>query len=444
MRDNDPSDNKPTDASRRALLRGAGMGAAGLAFAGLGLGAASGRANAAVANQTGTAMPAYVGPEPNPYWNSIGPYVSFPQKLPLLRLTDRPVQLETPRHYFASAFTPNEAMFVRYHLPGEPNRVDLAKWRLKVEGKVDSPLSLTFANLLNDYEPHDVAAVLQCSGNSRSYFTPRVAGGQWGNGAIANAKWTGVRLRDVLEKAGVTKGAVQIQFQGLDFGKGPAGYGSHAFMKSWDIDDPALDEAIIAYAMNDAPMPVLNGFPTRMVFPGKFATYWVKHVSWIRLLDHEDTNFWMAKAYKIPDTPDGATTPEAVKNGDVNMVPIGNVEMPVRSFMATPDGATKAVAGMPLTARGVAFSGTGPVTKVEFSTDGGQNWSEATLGTDHGPYSFREWHANFTPDKPGQYMLAVRATDAKGHVQPKDGLWNPGGYLWNKIEQQQLTVGPAA
>ncbi len=428
-----------TDLQRRALLRGAGWGVLGAAAFGLG----TGRASAAVSSQTGEAMPAYIGPQANPHWNSIGPYVAYPQKRPLLRLTDRPVQIETPQAYFDRAFTPNDAMFVRYHLPGEPNHVDLAKWRLEISGQVDKPMSLSLADLLGKYESHDVAAVLQCSGNSRSYFTPRVGGGQWGNGAMANAKWTGVRLRDLLDGAGITGKAVQIQFQGLDFGKGPAGYGSHAFLKSWDIDDPVLDKAIVAYAMNDAPLPMLNGFPVRMVFPGKFATYWVKHVTWIRVLDHEDTNFWMAKAYKIPDTKDGATTPEAVARGEVNMVPIGVAELPVRSFIATPDGSTKAVAGLPVTARGVAFSGTGPVIKVEFSTDGGKHWQAAALGTDHGPYSFREWHAVFTPDKPGEYQLAVRATDAAGHVQPDHGLWNPGGYLWNKIETQTLTVGPA-
>ncbi len=423
---------------RRALLRG--ISAMGITFTGLSLS----RTAEAVSSQIDLAMPAYIGPQTNPYWNSIGPYAIYPQKQPLLQLTDRPVQLETPRSYFDRTFTPNDAMFVRYHLPGIPNNVDLAKWRLQVQGAVKYPLSLSFAELIEKYESHDVAAVLQCSGNSRSYFTPRVAGGQWGNGSMANAKWTGVRLRDLLDAAGITSKAVRVQFQGLDFGKGPPGYGSHAFLKSWPIDDPVLDKALIAYAMNDAPLPLLNGFPMRMVFPGKFATYWVKHVTWIRILDHEDTNFWNAKAYKIPDTINGASTPQAVAKGQVNMVPIGVVEMPVRSFIASPDGATKAIVGLPITARGVAFSGTGPVTKVEFSIDGGEHWQESILGTDHGPYSFREWQVRFTPRHPGNYTLAVRATDTVGNVQPDHGLWNPGGYLWNKIENQTLTVGPAA
>lgn len=425
--------------SRRTLLRGVGLGAAGLA-----LGKFSWQpASAAVSAQAIEGLPRFTGPQANPYWNAVGPYVTYPQKLPLVRLTDRPVQLETPRHYFTQVFTPNEAMFVRYHLPGEPNNVDLSTWRLQVDGQVNKPLSLSMADLLSQFKPAEVAAVMQCSGNSRSYFQPRVAGGQWGNGAMANALWTGVRLGDLLKAAGVKSGAVQIQFQGLDFGKGPKGYGSHAFMKSWDVNDPALEQAIVAYSMNGEPMPMLNGFPTRMVFPGKFATYWVKHVTWIRLLDHEDSNYWMAKAYKIPDTPNGATTPAAVAQGEVNMVPIGAAELPVRSFIISPDGSVKIPAGLPTTVRGIAFSVTGPVNKVEFSADDGKTWAPAQLGEDHGPYSFRSWQVRWTPPNPGDYVLAVRATDAKGNVQPDKAIWNPGGYLLNNILRQPLVAGPA-
>ncbi len=434
------SDHDSRGMSRRSLLRGLGLGAAGLVTAKLALQPAS----AAAAGSGAAAIPRFTGPGPNPFWNSVGPYVTYPQKLPLIRLTDRPVQLETPRQYFGDAFTPNEAMFVRYHLPGEPNSVDLAKWRLRIEGRVDKPMSLSFADLLSRFEPTEVAAVVQCSGNSRSFFQPRVAGGEWGNGAMANALWTGVRLSDLLHQAGIKAGAVQIQFQGLDMGAGPPGYGSHAFLKSWNVGDPALDQAIVAYLMNGQPLPMLNGFPARMVFPGKFATYWVKHISWIRVLDHQDTNFWMAKAYKIPDTPTGATTPQDVASGKVHMVPIGVANLPVRSFIVSPDGSSKVPAGLPTTVRGIAFSGNGKVVKVELSDDGGKNWRQATLGDDHGPYSFRTWHTQWTPRSPGKVALAVRATDAQGNVQPDHGLWNPGGYLWNKIERQTLVVGPAS
>jgi DMSO/TMAO reductase YedYZ molybdopterin-dependent catalytic subunit len=359
--------------------------------------------------------------------------------VPLLRLTDRPVQLETPRHYFLTPLTPNAAFFVRYHLDVIPNAVDLSTWRLHVEGNVENPLSLSLPELLK-LEATKLVAVNQCSGNSRSRFQPRVAGGQWGNGAMGCAEWLGVRLRTLLDMAKPKAGTIQIQFQGLDSGKGPEGKGSHAFLKSLDLTDPVIDQCLVAYAMNGEPLPMLNGFPVRLIVPGKFATYWVKHLTWIRALTQEDSNFWMASAYKIPDTPNGSTTPDAVAAGTVKMVPIGKVNMPVRSFIIVPDGTVPLVAGVPVQVRGIAFSGSGRVIKVEVSTDDGKTWAAAQLGDDLGPYAFRTWSWTWTPEQPGQYNLAVRATDEKGNTQTDEGVWNPGGYLWNKIERQSVTV----
>lgn len=399
---------------------------------------------AQTSSQTAEALPSFTGPGPNPYWNGVNPFVVYPQKLPLLRLTDRGIQLETPRQYFRTAFTPNEAFFVRYHLDLIPNSIDLLSWRLNVEGNVEKPLTLSMQDLLTRFKPVSVAAVNQCSGNSRSRFQPRVAGGQWGNGAMGNALWTGVRLMDLLQEAGVKPGTVQLQFQGLDRGPGPEGKGSNAFIKSLDWNDPVLQECIVAYRMNGEPLPMLNGFPVRLVVPGKFSTYWMKHLTWIRALTKPDDNFWMATAYRIPDTPRGNTTPADIAAGKVKTVPIGNVNMPVRSFIVDPDGSSKLVAGLPVEIRGVAFSGYGRVTKVEVSLDGGKTWRVAQLGDYHGPYSFRTWSFQWKPTQPGRYTLAVRATDEKGNVQPDEPVWNPGGYLWNRIERQDVVVGTAS
>ena len=395
---------------------------------------------AVVAAQAETPLQSFTGPGANPFWNSVGPYVTYPQKSPLLRLTDRPIQLETPRAYFRSAITPNEAFYVRYHLPDIPNAIDLKTWRLELTGNFKRPLQFSFDQLLREFRSVDIAAVNQCSGNSRSYFQPRVPGGQWGNGAMGNAMWTGVRLRDVLARAGIEKGTVQIQFEGLDHGPGPEGKGSHRFFKSWDVHEPILDEAVIAYAMNGEPLPMLNGFPVRLIMPGKFATYWTKHLTHIRALTEPDTNFWMKPAYQIPDTPNGNTTPADLKAGKVKMVPIGHVNMPVRSFIIDPDDSAPVVHGMPTVIRGIAFSGMGGIRKVDVSTDGGQTWKAAKLGRDLGRYSFREFELVWKPELPGLQTLAVRATDTGGHVQPDSGVWNPGGYLWNKIERQQVLV----
>jgi len=399
---------------RRDWLRTVGTTAGGLVLTN---GWAS---QAALAQEPSAAkpLPGFTGPDANPHWNSVGAIVSEPQKAPLLLLTDRPVQLETPRHYFLAPFTPNEAFYVRWHLDRIPNAVDLRKWRLRVEGNVSTPLTLTFSDLTKKFPAESVAAVNQCSGNSRSRLQPRVPGGQWGNGAMGNALWTGVRLRELLKSASLKTGSLQVQFQGLDQGQGPEGLGSKQFLKSLDLENPALEDCLVAYAMNGEPLPMLNGFPVRLVVPGYFATYWMKCLSFIRVLDKPDDNFWMKTAYRIPDKPRGNTSPEEMKAGGVKTIPIHR--MPVRSFLISPDG-----------------------SKVEVSTDNLETWRAALLGDDHGPYSFRTWEFSWAANSPGRGVIAVRATDEKGNIQPDEPVWNPGGYLWNRIERQEFTVGTA-
>jgi DMSO/TMAO reductase YedYZ molybdopterin-dependent catalytic subunit len=423
--------------SRRRLMKILGGGSAALALSRLVPGGGN-----ALAQESARRAPDFTGPGANPYWNSVGPLVAYPQKLPLVLLTDRAVQLETPRNYFLSAFTPNDAFYVRWHLETIPNTVDLKEWRLRVEGNVEKPLALSMDELVSRFPAVSVAAVNQCSGNSRSRLQPRVPGGQWGNGAMGNARWTGAKLSDILAAAGPKAGSVQVQFEGLDRGKGPEGFPSNEFMKSLDLANPVLGECIVAYTMNGAPLPMLNGFPARLVVPGHFATYWVKALEHIRVLEKPDENFWMKTAYKIPTTPRGSTTPDDVKAGKVAMAPIGR--MPVRSFLIAPDGSDKIPAHLPVTLRGIAFSGYGRVTKVEVSTDDGAAWREARLGEEFGAYSFRTWEHDWKPPHAGAFRVAVRATDEKGNVQPDEGVWNPGGYLWNKIERQEIIVGGAA
>jgi DMSO/TMAO reductase YedYZ molybdopterin-dependent catalytic subunit len=424
--------------SRRALLKTLRMAGSGIAF---------GRwlePDVMMAQELapGKAIETFTGPGANPRWNSVGPYVAEPQKVPLILLTDRPVQLETPRHYFRTTFTPNEAFYVRWHLEGIPNAVDLKNWKLQVEGNVNKPTALSLSDLMQKFKPASLAAVNQCSGNSRSRLQPRVPGGQWGNGAMGNAMWTGVRLRELLDMAGVKSGSLQVQFQGLETGPGPEGLGSNLFLKSLDLGNPVLDECVVAYLMNGEPLPMLNGFPVRLVVPGYFATYWTKCLTWIRVLNASDENFWMKTAYRVPDTPRGNTTPEDVEAGKVKTVPVER--FPVRSFLISPDGSAKIPAGMIVTLRGIAFSGFGRVNQVEVSDNGGRNWMAAGLGDDHGAYSFRTWEASWTAKSPGRYLLAVRATDEKGNTQPDEPIWNPGGYLWNRIERQQIVVGNAS
>lgn len=412
------------EVSRRALLlTGAALAAAG------------------VARGDGERLPPFTGPGPNPHWGSVGPLVQLPGKLPLIQLTDRPVQLETPRALLGEAITPNAAHFVRWHLDEHPTSIDLSTWRLAVEGHVEAPLRLSLADLASRFERVTVAAVNQCSGNSRSRFQPRVPGGQWGNGAVGCARWTGVRLLDVLNAARPRAGAKHVRFEGLDRGKGPPGFPSSAYQKSLPVESSALDRALLAWGMNGEPLPLLHGFPLRVVVPGLFSTYWVKALGSLRVLDAADDGAWMVKAYRVPKAPRGSTTPAEAAKG-LETEPIST--MPVRSFLIGPDGQSKLPAGLPVMLTGVAFSGRGAVTKVEASTDGGATWSDATLGPDLGPFAFRTWRAGWVPPRPGRFVLCVRATDASGETQTDAPVWNPGGYLWSAIERQEVVVGPSA
>ena len=424
--------------SRRGFLKTLGVGTGGITLSRW-LGPGPMMAQEPVQTK---AMETFTGPGANSHWNSIGPYVAEPEKVPLILLTDRPIQLETPRHYFRTAFTPNEAFYVRWHLDGIPNAVDVRAWKLQIEGSVNKPLALGLPDLMQKFKPVSLAAVNQCSGNSRSRLQPRVPGGQWGNGAMGNAMWTGVRLRELFDMAGLKNDSLQVQFQGLENGQGPKGLGSNLFLKSLDLRNPILDECVVAYLMNGEPLPMLNGFPVRLVVPGYFATYWTKCLTWIRILNTPDDNFWMKTAYRVPDTPRGNTTPEDMKVGNVKTVPIER--FPVRSFLISPDGTSKIPMGMSIKLRGIAFSGFGSVNRVEVSDDGGKTWFTAELGENHSPYSFRTWEAAWTAKSPGRQTLAVRATDEKGNRQPDEPVWNAGGYLWNRIERQEIVVGNAS
>ena len=224
----------------------------------------------------------------------------FPEKKSMILQRSRPPLLETPFEVFdQGVFTPNNQFFVRWHWAVIPQQIDVAAFGVAVRGHVDKTLSLSMADILA-MPRVELAAVNQCSGNSRGLFQPRVAGGQWENGAMGNARWTGVALRDVLDRAGVKAGAVAVRFNGLDQ---PVVDGAPDFMKSLDIDHARDGEVMLAFQMNGEQLPVLNGFPLRLIVPGWYSTYWVKMLNDIEVLDAPDQNFWMATAYRIPDSP---------------------------------------------------------------------------------------------------------------------------------------------
>jgi DMSO/TMAO reductase YedYZ molybdopterin-dependent catalytic subunit len=249
---------------------------------------------------------------------------AFPQKGQMILQRSRPPLLETPFEVFdRGVFTPNNKFFVRWHWAVIPQEIDVAAFKVAVRGHVNNALSLSMADILA-MPRVELAAVNQCSGNSRGLFQPRVAGGQWEHGAMGNARWSGVRLRDVLDRAGVKAGAVAVRFNGLDQ---PVVDGAPDFMKSLDLDHARDGEVMLAFEMNGEQLPLLNGFPLRLVVPGWYSTYWVKMLNDIEVLDTPDENYWMATAYRIPDTPHAS-----VKPGETGFKTVPINRMVPRSF----------------------------------------------------------------------------------------------------------------
>jgi DMSO/TMAO reductase YedYZ molybdopterin-dependent catalytic subunit len=358
---------------------------------------------------------------------------SFPQKSNVILQRSRPPLIETPFEVFdQGVFTPNDRFYVRWHEASIPTSIDPATFRLDIHGHVDRTVSLTLNDLLRKFSRFDIAAVNQCSGNSRGFFNPRVPGGQWANGAMGNALWTGVRLKDLLAYAGVREKAVCVRFNGLDSGVIPQ---TPKFMKSLAIDHALDGEVTLAYAMNGEALPLLNGYPLRLVVPGWYATYWVKMVHDIEVLDKPDDNFWTAKAYLIPDNHFANVRPGQT---GVKQVPI-NMMLPRSFFTNIRAGATvQAKAALPV--RGIAFGGINALQKVQFSSDGGHTWSDAKLGQDYGKYGFRQWQTMVRFAQLGKHVLMVRAVDSTGQVQPSTPNWNGGGFMRNAIESVDINV----
>ncbi len=366
-----------------------------------------------------------------PFDNGERALVSYPQKRPLIRLTTRPPQLETPFAVFnESVLTPNDAFFVRYHLAQAPALIDPETFRLEVKGKVNTPLSLTLQDL-KWFQPVEVVAVNQCSGNSRGFSNPRVIGGQLGNGAMGNARWKGVSLKAILDKAGVQEGAKQVLFNGADL---PSAETTPDFIKALDIDQARDGEVMLAYSMNDADLPILNGYPLRLVVPGYYGTYWVKHVNEVTVIDNVFDGFWMKTAYKIPNNQCACVAP-----GTKPAATVPITRMNVRSFITTHSEGAKAPAGEPFKIGGIAFDGGYGITEVFVSADDGKNWRGAKLGADLGKYSFRSWSARIVLDR-GSHVLAVRAINRIGQSQPLEPLWNPAGYMRNAIEKVKIVA----
>ncbi|MGR8935213.1 MAG: molybdopterin-dependent oxidoreductase [Gammaproteobacteria bacterium] len=359
---------------------------------------------------------------------------TLPGKKPLLKKSFRPPNYETPPAYFKEIFTPNEAFFVRYHLADIP-QLNAQTWRLHIGGDaLKKPLELTLADLMQQFETVEIAAVNQCAGNRRGLVQPHVPGVQWGYGAMGNARWKGVRLRDVLNQGGIKKTALEVAFDGADRGVLP---GVPDFVKSLPLEKALDANTLIAFAMNGAPLPHWNGYPARLVVPGWTGTYWVKHLTTINVVAEPYGGFWMKTAYRLPKGVFPNLAPFVSQETAIN-TPI--TELTVNSLITNIEDGQTFHAGRRVDVEGIAWDGGHGIARVEISTDHGQTWQRAELGKDYGRFSWRQWHYRVKPQAKGLYPIAVKAVNRDGAAQPLQLFQNPGGYHHNRVQMLTLRI----
>jgi len=359
--------------------------------------------------------------------------MAFPEKRPMITYSDRPPLLESPRSTFAKGITANDEFFVRWHLPEIPTKIDLESYRIKIDGLVEKEINISLKELKTEFEQVEVTAVLQCGGNSRSAFTPIAGGIQWGSGAMGCAKWKGVRLSDLLEKAGLKKDAHWIGFNGRDKA---AYYETPNFVRELELEE-LDDHVIVAYEMNGEDLPYLNGFPLRLVIPGYYSDSWVKMLSHITVTNKYKSLFFMDVAYRVPDNATEGETPE---HRAKKTKPITN--MNVKSVIGYPENGMQVYHNSHIVIRGVAFDDGHGIREVLISTDNGKTWEESLLKQEGGRYAYTEFRYTYKPTEYGKLNIMAKAINRLGDEQPlaKDIPWNHGGYKYNGIDVVTVEV----
>jgi sulfite oxidase len=341
----------------------------------------------------------------------------------------RPEDLEMPLSGFSDYITPIEHFFVRAHV--YVPTVKINDWRLKVEGEVGTQLTLSLDDLKR-MPAVELVSVVECAGNGRSFYEPPVPGAQWSTGAVANGRWRGVRMAEVLKRAGIKDSAREILFDGADVPLGTM----PDFQRSITLKKALDPNTLLAYEMNGETLPVKHGFPLRVVAPGWASDSWVKWLTNIRVLDKESDGFWMKSAYRRPPRP---LAPGAAMPLD-QMLAVTSLR--IKSIIADPVDGNQAAVGKPLAIRGVAWSGdTAPVAAADVSVDGGRTWKAAVLHPNQRTqFGWRQWEFRWTPPEVAYYTILARARDAAGNTQPFDQEWNPSGYGWNVVPRVGLDV----
>lgn len=335
------------------------------------------------------------------------------------------LDLEMPPECASSWITPVTHFYVRNHMI-EPEKIDLGQWRLNISGEVEKPGSLSLKDL-SALEKHSVTNTLECAGNGRGFQNPKVPGIQWQRGAVGNARFTGPRLADVLQRAGVKPSGKHVMFRGLDEAPGNV----PPFIRSIPIEKALDSDTLIATQMNGAPLTNHHGFPARSLVPGWIGAASCKWLTEIKVLEKEFEGNFMKPGYRYPNN---TVAPGAAVNPDETH-PL--TALRVKSIIAGPsDGANVKVGSIKI--HGAAWAGKADIAKVEISTDGGSTWTAAKLGNDHAHFSWRLWSHEWKPGKSGDYEILSRATDSNGNVQPETADWNPSGYLYNAVDKVRI------
>ncbi len=342
-------------------------------------------------------------------------------------VTEDPLNCETPTPAVpGSLLTPDGGFYLRNHFPIPV--LDETTWRLNISGLVREPLELSLDEL-RGMTADTFVATLECAGNGRALFSPLTDGAQWQLGAVGTAEWTGVRLDEVLGRAGVRANATELVFRGADRGAVDDSAEPVWFERSLAMADASKSGALLAYAMNGAPLPVRHGAPLRLIVPGWYAVASVKWLTEIRVTGEAFGGYFQAGDYMY-ERPAGDT----VVREPVRM-------QRVRALITEPRSGER-LSGGEVAVRGVAWSGAAPIARVEVSVAGG-TWQEARLAGPPTGYGWR-WWAHLAPaGGRGEATIRARATDLAGHVQPARPQWNRGGYGGNFIHAVTVRLGPA-
>lgn len=339
-----------------------------------------------------------------------------------------PLNLEMPFSALSGFITPNESFYVRCHFPIP--EIAVSDWRLKVEGEVEAPFELDYAELLA-LESRTIAATLECAGNNRIFLEPKVKGVQWGLGAVGNARWTGVPLSAVLARARPKNGAIEVILEGADEGevdKTPRPSGKISFSRSLPLGK-ACDDVLLAYEMNGEKLTARHGFPLRAIVPGWYAMASIKWLRRLIVTSRPFNGYYQSLDYSFWD-----------RRGPLPaLAPLR--EQQVKAEIAHPEEGAKVPADSTIKVRGAAWSCNADITKVEISVDSGATWREAQLLDSSVKNAWRLWEHDWqTPARPGKQKLLARATDSRGRVQPFEHDPDRGTYMINHVLQIEVEV----